>query len=1528
MHKTKETKRIKIIVASILALAMLLSCLIMLFNDNNDNKVDIQSAIQPLASTSTSNQPVTKLGTIRNTYGEESNYRYSQLTGNGSRFTYDDNKGGLVWFKTPEETAGKHVYFDILAEITVPRRTEYKVKYTVTFDAIKYNTSGVSNTGVTLRSYDFGTDTVGNGLPRNAQNLYSTGEDLQFNIYTNLDTDNKYWTGGIKNTIKVEDPLHFTYEVEDVLTNEGRNSQTIVHSFGYYATTQQASAASFWLEGGASISVEIVEEKSVFFSNPVNVDTAYTGSQLTLANITDKTKTSWFNASEMRIDYPSGGMTDVGDYTVKAVITSNDSDYIFAGNPDTSKGETSNKERVFTFKITPKQIKVTVNKDSNEYPTVSLTNAGDVYTGDTAANKRAPSLGFRYTSDNGYDSTTFPTAVGTYTATPVILNADTCKNYAIDSATATSTTFTINKTDVTEPKIDGEAQKGYTGGEITFKLTGGNNTAIEFTLPDGMTRNGNTLTAINAGKYRVTATLADHGDSTQWSKDGSAGPIYLDYEITKKDVKIPKIASGAERVPYNGNKQPFTLQNLDANWVEIRNNKNEVVTALEEKNAGTYTYTLSLKDSSNTKWEGTSDDVSSKDVIFYIDKLTLDITSFTCSVAEENGKLSWEKGTAGVTFTVVVNSLTGDTVKLQLYRERNGEQMSDFVSVDESVAKTVTVTMPSYLDQGSYILGVKLADPASDNANSNYVLTTATSKIRKSFTVKGLGLTLTETNMPWVYKYTDKDNTENVINVMPQVGVTQRKAQLTYTGYEYEFTVDLEELETLGAQIDKSKGKDGFSGDTKWTNATTAEKTVTVYWKPLDGYDGTPGSFTLKYEIAKAKYDLSGTKWSYMSPFEFDSLIYRKVELIDLPKGLSLTENDYSGDYRKRDAGTYRVTIKNIKNDNPSNYETPSFIEGGRNTYIYNDGEDFPWILEWKIEPKKLNLRWTPKMSDNSDFEYFVVVGDELQYLKDKYTFYEEANYDNVNGVAVGSPIAFEDIVVHKKQKDSYWVVAELKDDKNYMIASNKAQPFTVGTEKELVKVELKDKGPFEYNGEKYGEELIVTSDDGMLTSAHIVKKYYKDSIDAANELKEAPTNAGDYIIVLAFESSVPEEDYEFITNEIRFTITPVKITATWNTEGAVPKLAGDSDYLDIIEYIYTDADGNVVGADTQWKAGNTYYVKAVLKDKDNYVFVSQDGEKLEDPIMTGAVDFTIEDTAPTPTQPEPTPATNFDVVGFVKENWQVIVSIISIILIFIFTGKGIGYASKRKSIEKTIDKKYGKSTYYAASGIGLFGLPNTTLTIIACILAGVAVLAFIFMLLEKRLLGKAQVELEDAKEEYAANKAELDNKQRNDQMQMMLMGMLGNNGGQFSQQGASIDDMRMMINDAVTAMLPNVQQYLPQQASGNDELVKKLMEQNAQNEERIEKLMKKLADQQPTEKVVEKVIAREVASANANDETIKSIIEGQKIIMQKLAEQQSTEKVVGTVVAREVAVANNANDETIKQLMMKQEDLMRNQER
>ncbi|MDE7349249.1 MAG: hypothetical protein K2N53_06265, partial [Clostridia bacterium] len=277
------------------------------------------------------------------------------------------------------------------------------------------------------------------------------------------------------------------------------------------------------------------------FAEPIDISSEYNGLEYKVEDILSGSETSWFDSTKMRLDALDGVMKDVNVYKIKATITS--SDDVFIGEPDTSKGESAdNKERVFTFTITKKKVGVNVALNTSGLPAVTLKSSGDIFSGDNEANGRAPNLGFNYVSSDGkgYNSDELPTAVGKYTATAKILNE--C-NYELDDAY--SVDFEITKQNVPKPTISGQSSKQYTGEDITFTMTGGDNSNINISLPAGMTRNGNTLTAKKAGQYKVVVTLADNGAATQWP-DGSIGAIELDYEITKKPLGITITCDAAD----------------------------------------------------------------------------------------------------------------------------------------------------------------------------------------------------------------------------------------------------------------------------------------------------------------------------------------------------------------------------------------------------------------------------------------------------------------------------------------------------------------------------------------------------------------------------------------------------------------------------------------------------------------------------------------------------------------------------------------------------------------------------------------------------------------------------------------------------------------------------------------------------------------------------------------------------------------------------------------------------------------------
>ncbi|MDE7348369.1 MAG: hypothetical protein K2N53_01765, partial [Clostridia bacterium] len=115
-----------------------------------------------------------------------------------------------------------------------------------------------------------------------------------------------------------------------------------------------------------------------------------------------------------------------------------------------SSGQETDLTRSITLTINKKKIGVSVDLDkTSKLPYVELKDEGDIYTGDTEENGRAPNLGFNYSSTDGkgYNSDTLPTAIGAYRATAKILN-EGC-NYVLDNTYYID--FSIDKTKVNKP---------------------------------------------------------------------------------------------------------------------------------------------------------------------------------------------------------------------------------------------------------------------------------------------------------------------------------------------------------------------------------------------------------------------------------------------------------------------------------------------------------------------------------------------------------------------------------------------------------------------------------------------------------------------------------------------------------------------------------------------------------------------------------------------------------------------------------------------------------------------------------------------------------------------------------------------------------------------------------------------------------------------------------------------------------------------------------------------------------------------
>ncbi|MBD5087160.1 MAG: hypothetical protein HDT32_07425 [Clostridiales bacterium] len=1456
----------------------------------------------------------------------------------------------------------------------------------------QHNQSAKTSAG---QSYDFNNDALDSGCSYNSTRNYYTNTSVSTSGYQAWKNDTLWlpsvaevgagtsvaglWRTSQNQRASATSTSHCWLRSG---SEDGYRGSYYIKYDGSAVSHNYVSTSSYVIRPAFHLNLSSVGD-AVGVSEPTDVEVDYNGEKQSIEKLIENgADIKWFDEDLMTMDYPSANqydMIDADTYSVK--VTLNDKNDKFAGTPDKSIGE-DDQTRYFDFKINTKKIKGTLTKNGT-IVTFTLDD-GQIYTDvDTEANGRAPTFAINYKNKSGtasYESTTPPSDAGNYTATVIISNPETCKNYELDKTY--STDITIDKKSVTKPSLSSNASLYYTGQEQEIELS---NVSSDVTITppanSGMEYDADkkVLKVTNAGTYNVTLKL-NNAETTKWSDGDSRAEVTLPVVIGKAELIISFISPEGEWTWNAGVDKTVTIK-------DDRKNDEDVIEYVAK--------------------------VDGKDIAF--DKIT--------SIGEKKTNITIPKQstrTEKYTFSISLGNATDDNQNRNYEISTSTTSEKKFSITDKEVEIKEEYIIWSYSNDG------KITTLESWNSKTTYDKVSYNGK-EFSFSAK----------------LDEEIYNDESINISLEDGITISKTETKKSGVVVTASKNAGEYTTT-ITITSSKVKFKVGNETKdsvtftltWKINKAKFNLSDVSWN----YDPNKEGYPFEYDTGLKTVVLQNLPAGLaIADYEDDG--NANVDGNKASKVCAYNEStkEYTP-YKTTVKFKYDTSVEDVAN----NYYLPTSTDRNSYTYkVDEEDAEFPFELKWIIKKGVLDLdaEWERYPFEDSSSRVFrpYRVASKTVEAKIQYKYYEEKDYDQTNGIATGAPVELKDIVVDLNNPKKYYVVAEVNDKyaSNYEIKQGtQAKRFNVGAnvvinidmdtefiydgkahgvesewkfdedavetehivgkwysiekvkgengEEEEVKTLLEEapkkagtylvafdfddenhqdsyalsvynvrfeikqaelvialdgnKTEFEFNGEDLALKLNLSCDNKLdVSGVKIVKTYYEGTEikeDGSNKLDGVlPKNVGKYIVVLSIDET-DEDNYRnyYIKDTcIKFDIeiTPYQITAEWDTTGDIPTLKGlTSEEKEKIEYVYTDSEGNVIEDISAVEAGN-YKVIARIKSEyaGNYVFVDGDGQVLENVNSTEQA-FEIEAQEPenpedpivpvdptTPEDPtEPTPTPSIDIVQIIKEYWQPILSAICIILIIIFMSKGIGYAGKRKKIKKTIEKKYSNA-YYAVGGVGLFNLPYTTWTIIACILAGVTVLAFIFMLLEKKSLSKVEEELDDARSEYEQAKE----KKKEDEMRMMLMGMMGGNanGGQgFAfQQGVSADEMRLMLNDAVTAMLPNVTQYLPQEASHSDELIQQLIEQNAQseermrqmneqNEERIEKLVKQLAEQNKSgvdadaierlvdklskQQVVEKQAEREVAATNVNDEKIEMLIRNQEMLMRQMMELSS----------------------------------------
>ncbi|MDE5990681.1 MAG: hypothetical protein K2H36_03740, partial [Clostridia bacterium] len=398
--------------------------------------------------------------------------------------------------------------------------------------------------------------------------------------------------------------------------------------------------------------------------------------------------------------------------------------------------------------------------------------------------------------------------------------------------------------------------------------------------------------------------------------------------------------------------------------------------------------------------------------------------------------------------------------------------------------------------------------------------------------------------------------------------------------------------------------------------------TVTFKISPKNGntsIDIVTEEFSLKWRVNKALFDLTNVKWDYTTPLPYNDK-NQEVVLTGLPNGLTA---QYRNNKKMAvDSYTASVLLITVTDENlKKNYIQPEVDDS--KTY---KGE-VEWTLEWEIVKGELQLDWNRKQEEDKNGKTYsaweVTNTDKIEYL-----YYTEEGY--AGGAMSGEPVSKEDIIVPEEQEEKvYWIVAVVKGayESSYDIKGSSAMPFTVGSMAPIITITMD--GKYTYDGKEHGREWYNTSVPGM---EHVTAKYYKVEEDGSETLlEELPKDAGKYIVRLDIEEEYVES-YQLSVYKIEYEIKKAQILAVWNTEGEIPVIENATQ---VIEYEYSDEEGNIIVDVAQLEKGKKYTAVAKIKSEyvGNYEFVGADGIVLAEPTVTEGQEFEIK--AEEPTDPE-----------------------------------------------------------------------------------------------------------------------------------------------------------------------------------------------------------------------------------------------------------------------------------------------------
>ncbi len=966
--------------------------------------------------------------------------------GNG----YVASKGATTLTKVAQKADHKY------ARLTMPSVNGSLTSFIVKPSAVAYQGNQNNNVGGTIGNMGYTLPNEAYGTPSGTVNWYvGSGRNMDYSSKSGYaDWKEDYiWLPSLTET-GVDESVNGIWALSNNQRSNSENSwlrSGRVNNAGaaYYLTAAGSSfgsydvTSSYAVRPALHLNLDLAAEHSggVALAEPTDVSVEYKGTTLTLDDVADEQKT-WFDADKISIDYASavgsdGGanaILDADTYRVKAEIKADlaADGLTFAGEPDTSAGE-SDTVRYFNFTVTKKKIGITAALDSGGLPTVTLKNAADIYSGDTAANGRAPNFGFTYTSSGGQEYDDLPTAVGTYTATAKITNE--C-NYEIDTGSSTlSVTFKIDKRSIAKPALSGQVSKPYSGVAQSFTLQGVT-ADVSLTLPDGVTYADGKLNVKDAGAYKIRVALTDNGVSTQWA-DGSIAAYEVSITITKKPLNITITAPSSWKV---GDTPTITIvgDSLAADTTEL--------------------YIYYCKHGSATKYDDINDNKVIEGKKRTIVMPVLDQGDYYIGVelfGDKQGNSNYEilAGVKTHEFKVLGNEITftEDDIKWQ-YNNTPIVNTDNFkltytgsifrFSIDDSKLKDMGVKIDTTKGINGYSGDVQATNAKSDTYSVTVYITEYDSTFNEfdaqyilTYTIEKAKYDLS--GLSW--NYNDSNPLQFIAGKAQGITLTgslPTGLTATYAGNgnipvgNYNTTVSFNVSDAVNYYKPVSNDTNSYLGNFEWSKAWRIVKaTITCSWKEDDREDAETynlpvlqsiGSLDVDSMVTYRYYDYTGgVKGEEVNPIEIDTNSERRYLAIAELKPEYTNNYELEGNEYDFTVGVNRYPVK-LKMDidgqtlpyRPEGYTPNVTVEsaGGLTldaitlTY-YKDGAtggstSIPVAVGKYVVKAELKYGGDANYIENGEFSFEIVKADiDVSNIKWQYSHGDvTATYDAVQG--------------------------------------------------------------------------------------------------------------------------------------------------------------------------------------------------------------------------------------------------------------------------------------------------------------------------------------------------------------------------------------------------------------------------------------------------------------------------------------------------------------------------------------------------